>query len=160
VHQLTLKTEQDALELRKRIAVAVRSCVRGDVDDVVQELWLWAWRRGKSAETVSYIELKHRAWDVLRAVRKHEHEDIAQAREAEAAEGGLDARCEQLHDVLEQGTLSTFQETVLLRRYWFGDSVQDTATRTGRRVEEVVDAEQTALATIAQELYRRACDEQ
>ena len=153
-----------ALALRKRITTVVRGLVRGDamIDDVVQELWLWTWRHGVTEPT--YIELKHHAWDVLRRERRHEHEELSAARDVAAPRAPDNARCDQLQDVLEQGqgqgSLTRFQEMVLLRRYWFGDNVQEIAIRTGRDTEEVTAAEQTALAMIAQELHRRLCDGQ
>ena len=154
----------DALALYKRITTVVRSLVRGDamIDDVVQELWLWAWRRGVEATTLTYVELKHRAWDVLRRERRHEHEDLTAARDVAVAEGPETSEdAQRLCEVLDgEIDLSILEQTVLIRRYWFGDSIKSTAERIGQSPEVVALAEARALARIAQELYRKACDEQ
>jgi len=154
---------QDAVvsALRTRIAQCVRSCVRGELaEDVIQELWLWAWAVGRTPETLSFVELKHRAWDMLRRERRHEHEGLDAVGDAEAkAEDEAAAVAASLHDVLDEAELTEPEKYVLVRRYWFGDGLQDIAMKTGMTRDVLAALEQKALATVGCALNRSMQDD-
>ena len=152
--------------LRTRIAKVVRSCVRGELaEDVIQELWLWAWSTGKTAEMLTFIELKHRAWDILRCEWKHEHarleaiaEHVVPTDDARADDArAVDASA--VHDVLNEAELSGAEKYILARRYWFEDSLGDIVMKTGLPRDQVVQLEQQALATVGCALNRSMQDD-
>jgi len=162
---MTVQDTAAVSALRTRIAKVVRSCVRGELaEDATQELWLWAWFSGRSAEELTFVELKHRAWDVLRRERRHKHEGLdvvgdRAASDSESEDEPAVARASTLHDVLDEAELTEPQKYVLVRRYWFGDGVGDVATRTGTTREAVAELERQALATVGCALNRSMQDD-
>ena len=152
-------TSQDISTLRVKTLKAARACVRGPlVEDVAQELWVTAWQRLRDGlPEMSFVEMKHRAWDVLRRERRHEHE-------GEEAAAGVVAPSENVlyaksYDVLEEVKLTVQEAMVLVRRYWFGDTVRALAERVGLDVAVVRGLEVEALKKIAGELDRRLRDD-
>lgn len=154
--------DADAFSLRTRIAKVVKSCVRGElVEDVIQELWFWAWQTKRPVDTLTFVELKHRAWDILRRERRHEHEglDVVGERAVVEPETAVTASASTLHDVLDEAELTEREKYVLVRRYWFGDGVADVATKTGLMREDVTRLEKQALATVGCALNRSMQDD-
>lgn len=148
--------------LRTRIAKVVQACVRGELaEDVIQELWLWAWETKRSVDTLTFVELKHRIWDILRCERRHEHEglDVVKERTVAVGDEAAEGRASTLHDVLDEAGLTEQQKYVLVRRYWFGDGVRDVATKTRLTREAVAELEQTALVTVGCALNRSMQDD-
>jgi RNA polymerase sigma factor (sigma-70 family) len=158
-----IRQEQDVAaisRLKTTTARAARACVRGSLaEDVAQELWLVAWQRLRDGlPEMSFVEMKHRAWDMLRRERRHEHESEEKARGVAAAEVSSSS-VTGLCDVLEAIELTAAEQLVLIRRYWFGDHAKAIAERSGTTAEDVTATEHQALKKIAGELDRRLRDD-
>lgn len=142
----------DHERLWHRLQRVVRSLVRGALaDDAVQEVWVRCTEKGLGPDT-AFVVLKHMTIDVLRREHRHEGEELDGRTEPPVPEHGYTEVAQSVHEALDRAELSAWETTVVIRRYWWGETPLQIAMLTGASVDGVNETLTRALAKVGRVL--------